>query len=100
MALKLPVVASDIEAIREVVEPSRSATLVRPGSSASLADAIRDLLEDRSKALAFGTRGREIYLDRFTLDRCIERMANLYRTVAVRNGASWARSSEERAVSR
>jgi glycosyltransferase involved in cell wall biosynthesis len=82
MALKLPVIASDNEAIREVVEPGRSATLVQPGSPVQLAEAIHDLLVDRSKTLAFGARGREIYLERFTLGRSVERMAKLYQKVA------------------
>jgi glycosyltransferase involved in cell wall biosynthesis len=95
MALELPVVAADIDAVREVADSGRSASLVPPGSSLSLAEAIRDLLNDRSKARAFGTRGREVYLSRFTLDRCVERMTDLYCRVAAAAAVSRGSSSDE-----
>lgn len=82
MALGLPVVASRIRAIEEVVEDGRSATLVEPGRPEELAAAIADLLDDRAKATSFGIRAREIFLERFTLDRSAERMIDLYRYLA------------------
>lgn len=82
MALGLPVVASDIPALREVLEVDRNATLVPPGSPRDLAGAITPLLDDQGRAKAFGARSRQIFEARFTLDRCTERMAALYERVA------------------
>ena len=84
MALGLPCVASRIPAIEEVVEESRSALLVEPGRADQLADAIRTVVEDAGLAHRLGSRGREIFLERFTLDRSARRMVQLYRDVAAK----------------
>jgi glycosyltransferase involved in cell wall biosynthesis len=82
MALGLPIAASDLEPVREVVEDGRCAELVPPRGSDELAAAIVSLLGDRPRAAALGARGREIYLERFTLERSTERMVELCRRVA------------------
>jgi glycosyltransferase involved in cell wall biosynthesis len=56
MALGLPIVASDIEPVREIVQEDRNAILVRPASAGELASAIERILEDQSMAQAFGRR--------------------------------------------
>lgn len=85
MGLSLPVVGSDIPAVREVVEDGRSATLVPPGRPNELASAIEELLEDTEKARAFGRRGRRIFEERFTLERSAARMIELYREILRRH---------------
>jgi len=82
MALGLPVVASDIPALREVVEAGYNAELVPAGSPHELARAISALLDDPERAQSFGARSRQIFEARFTLDRCTERMLDLYEKVA------------------
>jgi glycosyltransferase involved in cell wall biosynthesis len=86
MALGLPIVASDLDAIREVVEEGRNAVLVPPASPEALADAMVMLLDDRRKAAEFGARSREIFVERFTADRSVPRMIELYRQVVRRHG--------------
>jgi glycosyltransferase involved in cell wall biosynthesis len=81
MALGLPVIASSIEPVRETVEEGRNALLVKPASPVELATAIEHLLEDRETAHAFGQRSREIFEERFTLERSIVRKIDLYRQV-------------------
>jgi hypothetical protein len=78
MALGLPAVASDLPAVREVVEPGASALLAPPGDPAALGAAIEALLDDRARAAALGRRGREIFERRFTLDRSVAGMLDLY----------------------
>jgi glycosyltransferase involved in cell wall biosynthesis len=82
MALGLPIVASRIPAIEEVVEEGRNALLVERASVAPLAKAIVDLLADRERARTFGRRSREIFEERFTLERCTTRMVEFYRRLA------------------
>jgi glycosyltransferase involved in cell wall biosynthesis len=82
MALGLPIVASDLEPIREVVEDGRCAVLVPPRTPGALASAISSLLDDRPRAEALGLEGREIFRRRFTLDRITQRMVELCRRVA------------------
>jgi glycosyltransferase involved in cell wall biosynthesis len=81
MALGLPIVASDIPAVREVVEPGGNALLTRPGSAPGLAEALAQLLDDRNRAAAFAKRGRSIFLERFTLERSTANMLQLYEQV-------------------
>jgi glycosyltransferase involved in cell wall biosynthesis len=86
MALGLPVIASDLPALREVIENDRSGLLVPPRSPEAIAEALTTVLNDPDRARAMGTRGREIFTERFTLERSALRMLALYRSLA--RGAS------------
>jgi glycosyltransferase involved in cell wall biosynthesis len=81
MALGLPIVASDIQPVRETVEVGQNAILVKPASPVELASAIEDILKDRQTAHAFGARSREIYEKRFTLEESMGRLMEFYRQV-------------------
>jgi glycosyltransferase involved in cell wall biosynthesis len=81
MALGLPIVASDLPAIREVVEADRNALLVPPGSGSAIAEAVGALVDDPDRRRAMGHRGRQIFLERFTLERSADRMVGLFREV-------------------
>jgi len=85
MALGLPVVASNIAPVQEVVEVGRNALLVEPGSPPELAQAIETLLSDRSRAATFGRRGRKIFEQQFTLDQSAAEMIELYGRLATMN---------------
>ncbi len=86
MALGLPIVASDLPAVREIVEEGKNALLVPVEDQDELADAIDRILQDPSLARAFGQRSREIFLERFTSTRSTEAMIDLYRQLT--NGSS------------
>jgi glycosyltransferase involved in cell wall biosynthesis len=81
MALGLPIVASDVPAIREVVEEGGNAELVPPGDPAGLADGLRRILDDARLRASFGERSREIFLQRFTLERSAKAMVGLYERI-------------------
>lgn len=85
MALGLPVVASDLPALREVVEPGRNALLVPRESPEALADAISRLLDDDGRRRDFAARSRQIFEQRFTLGPSADRMVALYGEVAGRD---------------
>ena len=78
MALGLPIVATNIPALLEIVEDGRNALLVKSASPAKLAAAIEALLVDQEQATSFGRRSREIFDARFTLERTVARMIELY----------------------
>jgi glycosyltransferase involved in cell wall biosynthesis len=82
MALGLPVVASDIAPVREVVEEGRNALLVEPKAPDQLATAINCLLSNQTRLQAFGQRSRHIFEEQFTLERSAQRMTELYHIVA------------------
>ena len=79
MALGLPIVAADIPAVREVVETDGNAVLVPTKSSAALADALGSLLDDAGRRRTYGRRGRQLFEERFTLERCAAEMLSFYR---------------------
>lgn len=65
LALSLPIVASDIPALREVVEANENAVLARPADSRSLADALRMVLADADMRARFGAKSRQVFQERF-----------------------------------
>ena len=58
MALGTPVVATDLPAIRELIEPGVTGVLVEPGDPAALAEGIRRLLDDATLAAAVADEAR------------------------------------------
>lgn len=69
------IVASDLPAVREVVEAGATADLVPVDDAAALADAVVALLADDDRRAAYGKRGREVFESRFTIDRIADRFA-------------------------
>lgn len=86
MALGLSILASDIHAMREVLDPDGNAVLVKPGGAAALADAVATLLADRAQMTSIAERSRHRFLEKFTLDRAVDRMVDLYEYVAGARG--------------
>jgi glycosyltransferase involved in cell wall biosynthesis len=82
MALGLPVIASDIPSLREVVAEGENGILVKPASPRHLAMAISRLIGDPFKAAALGHGSRARFLAHFTIDRSASRMIDLYRNAA------------------
>jgi glycosyltransferase involved in cell wall biosynthesis len=82
MALALPVVAADIEPVRELVVPERTGLLVPPGDPTALAASIARLLAAPELAAALGAAGRRQFEERFTLDVVAPRMVAMLRTLA------------------
>jgi glycosyltransferase involved in cell wall biosynthesis len=63
-----PLVAGDVQGLREIVVHGKTGLLVRPDDAAALADAVTELVGDWSEACAMAQRGRHEALSRFTLD--------------------------------
>ncbi|APC37276.1 glycosyltransferase WbuB [Nocardiopsis dassonvillei] len=64
MAGGLPVVASDLPALREIVEPGVTGELIPAGESATLADVLTKLAYSREKRISYGSAGRDLVGDR------------------------------------
>jgi glycosyltransferase involved in cell wall biosynthesis len=78
MASGLPVVASDVGGIKEVVADGLSGLLCPPGDAEALARAIRRLLSDPQMMERMGRRGREICEERFRVETMLEKVGTLY----------------------
>ncbi len=87
-ALGKPIVATDIEGIREVVRDGETALLVPPGDPRALAAAVVRLLEDRDLAAKLGGRARADIPGRFTLAGMIDAIERLYLDLASLKGVT------------
>jgi glycosyltransferase involved in cell wall biosynthesis len=81
MGLGLPIVASDIPVLREAVQDGWNGLLVPPASARTLAQAIARALDERDLAARLGERSREIFHQRYSIERSAEQMIDLYQRV-------------------
>ena len=83
MAAGLPVVASSVGQLRDLVQHGKTGLLVRPGDAESLALALVSLAEDRRLRLRMGRRARERAERRHDWSRVTDRiekvLAHLHR---------------------
>ena len=77
MAAETPIVASDIPGYARVARPGIEATMVPPGDTESLAEALRRTLTTPGDLVARGIERA----DRFSMDRLAERYEAVYRRV-------------------
>jgi glycosyltransferase involved in cell wall biosynthesis len=87
MACGVPIVASGISGVEEVVEDGREGLLVRPGDPQILKDVILRLASDRNLRLQLGRHGRERARE-FSVERMVERTQAVYREVLERGTRS------------
>ena len=78
----VPVVATDIGAIDEIVADGRSGYLVPPHDSAALASSLGRLIENPEQCERFGVIGRRHVAERYSWERTGERLADRIERVA------------------
>ena len=81
MAGGLPVVASAVGGLVEVLDDGRAGVLVRPDDPDALADAVTTLLHDPARAARLASTGRERAAAHYTVDRMIDGTEAVYRQV-------------------
>ncbi len=81
MAAELPIVASHVGGIPELIRSGEQGLLVPPGDSGALAAAIRALLTDRQRAAQLGAAGRERVLAQFTVQKMWQQTDAVYRQI-------------------
>jgi glycosyltransferase involved in cell wall biosynthesis len=80
MAAGLPIVATRVGGVPELIEPDRSGLLVDADDPAALGRAVLDLVERPSFARALGQTARQQVERRFSFDRMIAGFEELYRS--------------------
>lgn len=88
MAAGRPVVASDLPALREIVEDGVTGILVRPGDVSALSSALMDLMDSSRKgssntAANYGSAGRQRVLARRTWGRNARTLVGAYGDLGV-----------------
>ena len=74
----LPVIASRVGGVPELVEDGLTGILVEPGDVAALSAAMRRLAGDPALRQAMGAAGRDRYLAHFSIDQMRARIADVY----------------------
>jgi glycosyltransferase involved in cell wall biosynthesis len=80
-AMEIPVVASKVDGVPEVVLDGKTGILVEPGSSEQLAQAILTLIENPTLRRQMGERGRRYVLANYRWEDNAALMENLYQQV-------------------
>jgi glycosyltransferase involved in cell wall biosynthesis len=78
MAMGLPVVATRVGGLPELVEDGVTGLLVEPERPEALAEALVRVLGDRALADRLGQAGRRLVLEDYTVDRFTDQVAPLY----------------------
>lgn len=87
MAAGLPVVASAVGGVPEVVVEGRTGLLVEPGAVAPLAEALSQLIDDPALRERLGRAGREMAEQRYDLPRFRRSHLELYERLLRERGA-------------
>lgn len=84
MASRLPVVATCVGGIPEVVTDRETGILIPPRRPEDLAEAIFKLYSDRALARRLGKRGFEVVHEKFSAESMASRIVDLYEKIAKR----------------
>jgi len=80
-ACGVPIIASRVGAIPEIVRDRFNGYLVKPGDSQTLARHILDLLDDEDQFRLFGKTGRELAVENFSIERMVTAHRTVYRSI-------------------
>jgi len=78
MSCGTPVIASDIEGIRDIIESGESGILVPPNDPIKLAEAIQFLLDNEYIRIKLGSEGRKKVEREFSWDVIAKRLCEIY----------------------
>jgi glycosyltransferase involved in cell wall biosynthesis len=83
MAAGLPVIATTLPQIAEVVIDGKTGFLVKPGDRQELTHKIQCLMEHPSRGIEMGTKGRKIAEERFDSNRNFQILESVFREVSL-----------------
>jgi glycosyltransferase involved in cell wall biosynthesis len=78
MAMRSPMVITRVGVIPEMLENYKTAILVEPADHAELANAMIELLTDKSLAENLGSRARDLVCKKFTWELVVDKTLKLY----------------------
>jgi glycosyltransferase involved in cell wall biosynthesis len=81
MRAGLPVIAMDVDGVREAVVDGNNGVLVRVGDLAGLVKALRRLIADPELRERMGARGRLAFEERFSIDNMLFKTRRVYQEI-------------------
>jgi glycosyltransferase involved in cell wall biosynthesis len=79
MGMGVPVVASSLGCVKEVVTHGETGYLVFPGDARALGEAIVSLLENLDLRMRLGKAGRELVEKKYTLEQMCESYERIFK---------------------
>ena len=80
--LKIPVIATSVGDIPEVVNNNETGVLVSPNDPQSLLEAINSLLEDKNKASKMAENAYDFIIENFTWEKLLSKYTNFYKNLS------------------
>ena len=80
--LKIPVIATSVGDIPEIIKNNETGMLVPPNDPLSLLDAINSLLEDKEKASEMTKHAYDFIVENFTWEKLISKYADFYKNLS------------------
>lgn len=90
MACGLPVVATEVGSVAELVKDGHTGRLVPPADSKALARALLEMLDRRESWSKLGSAGRSLVAQRYDIDKLNDRLVENYRSLLKRESISTA----------
>lgn len=82
MACAIPVVATHVGGVGELIESEKTGLLAVPGNHESIARGILDLINEPARRRAMGSEARRRMVEHFSFNASAEKMANLLTSLA------------------
>lgn len=87
MSMCLPVVATRVGGVPEVVQDGSTGLLVEPGDRPALKEAMTRLVTDRDLAQRLGSSGQARVHAHFTIDKMVDHVEQLYERLMLKRGS-------------
>ena len=81
MAAEVDVVASDFPHYRDVIESSKSGTVVDPSSAISISKGLETLLSDKEMLSQYGKNGKKAFLERYNWEKEEQKLLAFYEDI-------------------
>lgn len=85
MAMRVPVIASDVGGTSEIIDNGRNGLLVPPGDAGALFECMRRLIRDEPLRRSISESGREKIVAEFSDERLVERSLAVYSKILGRS---------------
>jgi len=82
LSMGLPVIASSLGAMAEIIDDGRTGLLFEPGNSEDLCKKVQILIEDRQLGKQIGLAVRQEYLDKYTPEKNYKILLDIYSRIA------------------
>lgn len=84
MAMKIPVIATPVGGVPEIIHNGENGLLVLPGDEKGLSDAIRNFMTDKRFAARIGAKGRQTVESEFSEDMLGERFEKMFFALGIK----------------